>query len=105
MKFHVESKFEVKNIRFLCPEGKDREKENYAHIEIVVAFLVVNFCWFFGHSSESSQWILTKIGGNDSYRPPKSFYTVQVQKKPKENQNFRDEIFEKKSKNLTTISI
>ena len=28
---------------------------------------------FFGHSSESTGWILTKIGGNCSYRPPGAF--------------------------------
>ena len=28
---------------------------------------------FFGHNSESSGAFLTKIGGNDSYRPPGPF--------------------------------
>ena len=29
--------------------------------------------WFFGHSSLSHHAILTKIGGNESYRPPGAF--------------------------------
>ena len=28
---------------------------------------------FFGHSSESTGWILTKIGANCSYKPPGAF--------------------------------
>ena len=39
----------------------------YAHMLIVVAFLVVNF---FGHSSESSQAFLTKSGRNLSLSLP-----------------------------------
>ncbi len=39
-------------------------KSLYAHIEKVVAFLVVNFFGFFGHSSLPYHALLTKIGGN-----------------------------------------
>ena len=36
----------------------------YAHIEIVVTFLVVICLGFFGHNSESHHAFWTKIGGN-----------------------------------------
>ena len=40
-----------------------RDGKIYAHIEIVVTCLVVNF-FVFGHNSESDHAFWTKIGGN-----------------------------------------
>ena len=45
----------------------------YAHIEIVVAFLVVKIFGFLVITRSPLQWILVKLGGNESYRPPGAF--------------------------------
>ena len=45
----------------------------YAHIEIVVAFLVVKHFGFWVTTRSPLPWIWMKIGGNASYRPPGPF--------------------------------
>ena len=59
---------------FMVPSyGKNNESANkYAQTLILVNLIVVKIIGF-GHNSESSGAFLTKIGGNDSYRPPGPF--------------------------------
>ena len=45
----------------------------YAQIEIVVTFLVVEIFGFLVITRSPLQWILVKLGGNESYRPPGAF--------------------------------
>ena len=66
VKFSVESDVQVKNKHVLRLGGKNKEKRNSKNSKKL-------FFMVFGHSSESSGWILTKIGGNDSYKHPGAF--------------------------------
>ena len=60
----VESMFEVEKCRILHPRVFLRSNLNTREFNSRENYRV------FGHNSESSGAFLTKIGGNDSYRPP-----------------------------------
>ena len=75
-------------------KAKTKQKKTYAHIEIVVTFLVVKIFGFLVITRSPLQWNLVKIGGNESYRPPGAFYTKIFEIKTEENQNLRVQIFE-----------
>ena len=47
---------------------KTKLREIYAHVEVVVTLVVVNFSGFLVIASHRQ--IVTKIGGKTSYRPP-----------------------------------
>ena len=59
---------------------------------IVVIFL------FFGHNSAPRRPIGTRIGGNESYRPPGPFQTKIFEIKPQENQHLQTKILETSEK-------
>ena len=84
----AEFESELENDQFLHPESKKRSRKREEGGEKTLAIAL--YCPIrsnfnsrgvnsrelrrvFGHSSESSGWILTKIGGNCSYRPPGAF--------------------------------
>ena len=54
---------------------------------------------FFGHNSAPRRLIGTRIGGNESYRPPVPFKTKIFDIKPRENQHLEVNIFELIRKN------
>ena len=77
----------------------------YAQNLILVNLILVNFFVFFGHSSESSEAFLTKLGGNSSYRPPGAFLTLQGPPRAQKIQVFWGQNVQNNSKKLTTIIV
>ena len=97
MIFHVESEFAVENARFLRPNPEKSENfpENFRNVFGIFGFWVI--------TRSPLPWILLKIGGNSSYKPPGAVYTKIFENAPRENQNLEVNIFELTRKFLTSI--
>ena len=81
------------------------KKALYARNLILVTLILVRIFGFWVITRSPLPWILLKIGGNSSYRPPGAVYTKIFENAPRENQNLEVKIFELTRWNLTTISM